>query len=476
MKRVLAVFLAVLFLAVSMYSQEGNNQSNQTNQNAQSSTTGAAATSAPSASAAAQSTSAPEETSGPVNLGTIVVGAMPYGVSLRDLPYNVDVITRQDIENSGAVNIADAFKNTVGTILQSLGGFNALQSIRLRGGTTNQTAILINGVKIVNDFSNSAYLTQFGAELFESIEIMRGNGSVFYGLGANFGVVNFTTRQVKEGTHATMGTVFAGGGLQGFFKGYLTSSYGNKNFKMLGSFSYLEQGAVKIPKIDSSLIGTIPSTTRENSDATITNVMFTTGYTTDSKKFYTDFTGIVTKHSYGASGSDQYPDTDNRFLKRDYILILNAGYKLGEMIELKLKSFFNYTKYEDMNIASSTSYDIFRYQRPGFEVQTVIKPFKKFVAVVGVGHEWQRYHKNAEINPYGAPEDLGPLNARILSAFVHFDYSVSIVQFMGGARIDHHTSSNTDKLKSFGSLVSLQAGALVTIIGDTLKARVQVSR
>ena len=58
---------------------------------------------------------------------------------------SVSVITREEIESSGAISVSDLLKNVAGVQITQSGGKGQLQSLSIRGTRSNQTLILIDG-------------------------------------------------------------------------------------------------------------------------------------------------------------------------------------------------------------------------------------------------------------------------------------------------------------------------------------------
>ncbi len=122
---------------------------------------------------------------------------------------------QQDIEESGASilvltkeNIRDQQSLVIGELLQELPGVNVVQSgglgsqtsVRIRGAESDQTLVLINGIR-VNDPSAPDGSFDFGnlfADNIERIEVLRGTNGVAWGSQALGGVVNVTTKRPTE--------------------------------------------------------------------------------------------------------------------------------------------------------------------------------------------------------------------------------------------------------------------------------------
>ncbi len=403
-----------------------------------------------------------------VDLGTIVIGATPYGKSLQDLPYNVDVVTRTELENSGAINVPDALKNSVGVVVQDVGGsFHALQSIRLRGGKTNQTAVTINGIRIMNDLSRGAYLMGFGVNAIENVEIMRGNGVVLFGPNANFGVVNLVTKKAPKGTHYHVGSLYGGGGIKSLMKGWMGTSYGEDTFRIFANVSYMKQDSIVTPE----KVGSYGSETIPNSDADFFNSLVTLGFNKKDNSAYVDMMFFSTKGKGGNPGDDATIWTDANFKRTEYFASIKPGFKLGKIAEIIFIGSYSNAHYHDYNPSFSNDDDL-NFKMFSLETKGIIKPFKKFIATVGIVKEWDFYEKDASSSANDIPE----LTESRVGAYLHLDYTISIVQIMAGVRVDDHRSSDETRLQSFGTLFSFQAGVLVSVFKELLKVRLQIAK
>ncbi|MHB8405339.1 MAG: TonB-dependent receptor domain-containing protein [Gammaproteobacteria bacterium] len=111
------------------------------------------------------------------------------------------VITAQQIQLSGAQTIAGLLQQYAGLDIASNGGPGQPTSLFLRGTNSNQTLVMINGVKINPADGSGAALQNIRLNDVERIEIVKGPRAALYGSGAIGGVINIITRQATRGTH-----------------------------------------------------------------------------------------------------------------------------------------------------------------------------------------------------------------------------------------------------------------------------------
>jgi iron complex outermembrane receptor protein len=132
-----------------------------------------------------------ESTSGPAS-GYASVGVLG-NKSLRDTPYSMSVINREQLENTQSSSMVDALRGdaSVSATSNNIGGLAS--QIAVRGVTLD----LLNGRKIdgMNVFSWSADLP---LEHFEELQLLKGAGGLLYGVAAPGGTINFISKRPTD--------------------------------------------------------------------------------------------------------------------------------------------------------------------------------------------------------------------------------------------------------------------------------------
>src|SRR3990172_4402730 len=148
------------------------------------------------------SSSATGETEEPVRLEPVVVSAGRVEQKLRDVPANVTVITREEIQQSPARTVDDLLRQIPGFSLfrrsSSLVTHPTAQGGSLRGigpSGGSRTLVLLDGVPLNDPFGGWVYWSKVPLESIERIEVTRGLGSGVYGNYALAGVINIVTRR-----------------------------------------------------------------------------------------------------------------------------------------------------------------------------------------------------------------------------------------------------------------------------------------
>ncbi|WP_042550098.1 TonB-dependent receptor [Ralstonia solanacearum] len=127
-------------------------------------------------------------------LNPTVVTASRSEQKLADALPHTTVITRADIERSQAPDAVSLLRREAGIEIAQAGGPGATASLFMRGAGSNQTLVLIDGVRVSSGTAGTTQIEQLMADQIDHIEIVRGNVSALYGSDAIGGVVQIFTR------------------------------------------------------------------------------------------------------------------------------------------------------------------------------------------------------------------------------------------------------------------------------------------
>jgi len=137
--------------------------------------------------------------------------------SVDDAPSSVSIITREEIRAMAYPTISEAIRGVRGVYLSQDFAYQTagFRGFSRPGDYGNRVLVLVDGQPTNDDYIGSSYIGYDGRvdiDDVERIEVVRGPGSVLYGTGAFFGVINLVTRGRTAPTHveAAIGTADAG--------------------------------------------------------------------------------------------------------------------------------------------------------------------------------------------------------------------------------------------------------------------------
>ncbi len=152
---------------------------------------------------------------------------------------SVSVITRHDIEASGAQDVMDLLRLQPGIDVVRSGGAGQQNAVFLRGTNSNHVLVLIDGVRVASANSGTYAFEQLPLDAVDRIEIVRGPRASYWGSDALGGVIQIFTRQLA-GPHvaASYGSYRSAAGSVGYGAG---SDAGNFSMQLgerhVGGFS-----------------------------------------------------------------------------------------------------------------------------------------------------------------------------------------------------------------------------------------------
>ena len=147
----------------------------------------------------------------------VVVSAARTEQSTLTTPASIRVITRQQIEESGARHVVDVLSGQGGVRVSDLFGDGSRASVGMRGFSvtaSSNTLVLVDGRRLNNIDISSPDLNSISLKDVERIEIVQGSAGVLFGDQAVGGVINIITNgsrgkaglvEVAAGSYDAMG-------------------------------------------------------------------------------------------------------------------------------------------------------------------------------------------------------------------------------------------------------------------------------
>jgi vitamin B12 transporter len=172
----------------------------------------------------------------PTQTETMVVLGSAAPVPLAESPRSVVVLPLEG-KKLAAETPLDFLRQDASVFIEQRGGGGAQSDIVLRGGSFEQTLVLLNGLRI-NDSQTSHHTLDLPVplEAMNSIQVLQGAGSTLHGVDALSGVVDFLTAapdhaslllRAAEGSYQSNEESLLAGATRGRFSGRVTA---DRNF------------------------------------------------------------------------------------------------------------------------------------------------------------------------------------------------------------------------------------------------------
>ena len=154
-------------------------------------------------------------------LQEVVLSSNRLEIPLRQNSKTVQVLTADQIRQSGVTHVVDLLQQIAGVDIKRRGAGATQADLNIRGGTFDQTLLLIDGIKL-DDAQTGHHTLNFlpPPQMIERIEIIKGPASRAYGQNAFTGAINIITKKetpktltldLQKGNYdQTNGSIFLG--------------------------------------------------------------------------------------------------------------------------------------------------------------------------------------------------------------------------------------------------------------------------
>ena len=141
--------------------------------------------------------SMPEDklTSQAVKLSEVVVTGSRAPLTVSQQSRMVTVLSREDIEAAPVQSVNDLLKLAIGVDVRQKGPLGAGTDVGIRGGTSEQVAILLNGINICDaQTAHNVFDIPVDLSEIERIEVLEGPAARVYGTSSLLGAINIVTK------------------------------------------------------------------------------------------------------------------------------------------------------------------------------------------------------------------------------------------------------------------------------------------
>jgi len=166
---------------------------------------------------------------------TSIAGESFAGPTLEKLGHNVKIITGEELEAAGNVDLSNALAAVVPGLYysnnQGRGGYNR---VRIHG--TDEILWLLDGVKVgaIHGSYNVNWSYSLSVHMIDRIEVLQGGESLFYGTGARGGVINIITKDITEEASGQFGAAYGNDRYREVY-GHATETFDGHGFMVFAS-------------------------------------------------------------------------------------------------------------------------------------------------------------------------------------------------------------------------------------------------
>ena len=173
----------------------------------------------------------------------IIVEGVRLPTPARETGISLSVITDADLERRGYQFGVDALASAPGVTVNQNGAFGGLATVRIRGASSDQTLVLLDGVPVGDPTAvgGGFDFSVLDTSEIERIEILRGPQSTLWGSDAIGGVVNIVSKRAGQGVSAA---AFAEGGAFATVRGGTTVTAASERVDFRGGFSRISSDGI----------------------------------------------------------------------------------------------------------------------------------------------------------------------------------------------------------------------------------------
>ena len=134
-----------------------------------------------------------------LQLPNILIRENRLEMKFSEVSRSLEIIPQEQIRASAAISVAELLQYVAGVDVRQRGAHGVQADVSIRGGTFDQTLVLINGVKMTDpQTGHHALNLPLDIENIERIEVLKGPGARIYGQNAFAGAINIVTKTPKE--------------------------------------------------------------------------------------------------------------------------------------------------------------------------------------------------------------------------------------------------------------------------------------
>lgn len=132
-------------------------------------------------------------------LNEVILQSSRIEIPFAEDSRNIQIVAKAAIQESGAQSLAELLQNVAGIDIRRRGLQGMQADLYIRGGSFDQTLLLIDGVRVDDPQTGHHTLNvALPLEVIERIEILKGPAARIYGANAFTGAINLVTKNPTE--------------------------------------------------------------------------------------------------------------------------------------------------------------------------------------------------------------------------------------------------------------------------------------
>lgn len=270
------------------------------------------------------------------NLDEVIITSSRIDIPFNENSRTITIISKEDILNSTALNVADLLQQFTGVDVRRKGIDGMQSDLYIRGGSFDQTLILIDGIKTEDPQSGHHTMNiMIPIENIERIEVIKGPAARVFGQNAFTGAINIVT---KKNITTQLKAVVGHG------------SFHTSNIALTGGLN-LKNSAHQV-----HISRSVSDGYRYNTDFTNQNYFIKSKFNTNKTPF--DVIAMFMERKFGANGFYASPDFIDQYEETQTSLIGMSTSILKNKFTIKPKVYWK--RGQDMYLFLRDNPDFFR--------------------------------------------------------------------------------------------------------------------
>lgn len=384
-------------------------------------------------------------------LKTMVVTATRIRQPIGEIGTTVSVIDSEQIDSQKIEHVGTALEQVPGVQITQDGSPGTNTDVSIRGSTSAQTLIMIDGVPVNSGSSGGFDISNLTTENVDQIEVLRGAGGSLYGSQAIGGVVNILS---QEGEGAPHFSLLSEGGNRATQRQVMTASGSEGRLNFAGALSYF------------STEGFRP--VNDNSDNLAGNVRLDYHLTDDTiiRGFARYYRANVSLPDFSVSNFPPIADNPTAHQRSEFMLMNGViEHHFGEHLVATANAFFvrNQVRINEVPFAGFAGSEVDRIpdETRGGELNAVYTWAKGFRTLAGFEFKdlWSRDYGSAIFPPSTVPS-TSVFNARRQEYAGYLEQEASLLGghllATGGFRVDGNSQFGKEVSPSWSVAIPIK--------------------